>query len=150
MEDGAIVVSGSIEEMLTRLDLLLSTGAAAASTLDTTVCGHDADYGLLHLDSEGIDLSLSAAARPAGEHVRLKIAARDVSITLEQQIDTSIQNILPATVKEITHHGAEVTVRLSLGHSPLLARITRKSADTLALEAGKKVYAQVKSIALLS
>jgi molybdate transport system ATP-binding protein len=44
---------------------------------------------------------------------------------------------------------AQVTVRLLSGGAPLLARITRKSSQDLALEPGKALYAQVKSIALL-
>lgn len=37
-----------------------------------------------------------------------------------------------------------------IGDQPLLARITRKSASDLNLQPGKQVYAQVKSVALLS
>ena len=40
-------------------------------------------------------------------------------------------------------------LRLSLGSQFLLARITRKSAVELGLAAGDKVFAQVKSAALL-
>jgi molybdate transport system ATP-binding protein len=43
-----------------------------------------------------------------------------------------------------------VTVRLTAGGVPILARITRKSADELQLAAGKPVFAQIKSIALLT
>ncbi len=41
-------------------------------------------------------------------------------------------------------------VRLLLNNIPILSRITQKSAPLLALELGKKVFAQVKSVALLS
>ncbi|MEY2893302.1 MAG: hypothetical protein RJA98_3210, partial [Pseudomonadota bacterium] len=34
--------------------------------------------------------------------------------------------------------------------APLLARITRRSADTLALQAGEQLHAQVKGVALMS
>jgi molybdate transport system ATP-binding protein len=44
---------------------------------------------------------------------------------------------------------AQLTVRLLAEEVPLLARITRKSADDLGLAPGKPVYAQIKSIALL-
>jgi molybdate transport system ATP-binding protein len=39
-------------------------------------------------------------------------------------------------------------VRLDISCTPLLARITRKSAHDLALSPGKPVYAQVKAVAL--
>ncbi len=44
---------------------------------------------------------------------------------------------------------AQLLVRLSVGGTPVLARITRKSASLLDLVPGKRVYAQVKSVALL-
>jgi molybdate transport system ATP-binding protein len=33
---------------------------------------------------------------------------------------------------------------------PILSRITRRSADTLQLAPGKRVYAQIKTVALLA
>ena len=46
--------------------------------------------------------------------------------------------------------GARVLVRLRLGNQFLLARLTRKSIAALSLQVGDPVYAQVKSVALLS
>ena len=40
--------------------------------------------------------------------------------------------------------------RLQLGNQHLLARITRKSAQRLELKSGDQVFAQIKSVALLS
>ena len=83
--------------------------------------------------------------------VRLSLAARDVSLPLERQTGTSILNILPASIDGITEDGdGQATVRLQVANVPILARITRKSAHDLQLIPGKKVYAQVKSIALLN
>jgi len=73
-----------------------------------------------------------------------------VSITLEAQTGTSILNIFPAIVDEVVADGAaQMLVRLDVGGIRLLARITRKSLDALALTRGKRVYAQVKSVALV-
>ena len=86
-----------------------------------------------------------------GSPVRLRVAARDVSLTLERQAGTSILNILPCTVDGLTRESeAQVTARLLLGETPLLAGITHKSAHELELAPGKTVYAQIKSIALLN
>ena len=83
--------------------------------------------------------------------MRLRVAAKDVSLTLERQSGTSILNIFPATVGELMPVGsAQVMVRLMTGDVPMLARITRKSAAVLDLKPGAPVYAQAKSVALLS
>ena len=95
-------------------------------------------------------MRFAAEIEPIGRAVRLRVPARDVSITLEHQSNTSILNILPATVESIADENpSQVMVRLDVGGVPLLARVTRKSASTLGLETGKKVFAQVKSVALL-
>ena len=84
------------------------------------------------------------------QRVRLRLAARDVSLTLERQSGTSILNILPVTVDDISlDDSAQVTVRLLAANVPILARVTRKSALELGLQPGLGVFAQVKSIALL-
>ena len=44
---------------------------------------------------------------------------------------------------------ARVLLRLALGSQYLLARITRKSAVELQLQVGDRLYAQIKSAALL-
>ena len=86
-----------------------------------------------------------------GVGVRVRILARDVSLTLMRQTDTSILNIFAATVDEIVAEGpSQVTVRLSIADSLILARITRKSADLLGLKPGLQVFAQTKSVALLA
>ena len=88
---------------------------------------------------------------PLGTEVRLRIAARDVSLTLEPQSGTSILNIFPAVVDQVIPEGqAQLIVRLLLEDVPLLARVTRKSAALLDIRPGKAVYAQVKSVALLT
>jgi len=85
-----------------------------------------------------------------GSKARLQVLARDVSISLERQEQTSILNIFPAVVNELADEGeAQTTVKLTLGTTTLLSRITRKSATDLGLKADKRVFVQVKSVALL-
>jgi molybdate transport system ATP-binding protein len=88
---------------------------------------------------------------PIGRPVRLRVLARDVSLTLERQSGTSILNVFPATVDELFEAGnARVIVRLDIGGTPILAQITRKSATALAIAPGQRIFAQIKSVALLA
>jgi molybdate transport system ATP-binding protein len=151
LEAGRVRASGAISNMLTRLDLPLAHGSDAEALVEATVAGHDEAYHLTYLDSAGGRFTVMRKALPVGSAVRLRVAARDVSLTLEPQSGTSILNIFPATIDElIPEGGAQVTVRLMVGGMPMLARVTRKSASLLDLKAGKPVYAQAKSVALLS
>jgi len=89
---------------------------------------------------------------PLGTRQRVRIHARDVSLALSAHNDSSILNVLPAKILEFAPLTEwQVLVRLGLGPDasiPLLARITRRSADQLALAPGKLVFAQVKSVVL--
>ena len=151
LEKGKVLGAGPIGEMLTRFDLPLARRPDAEAIFEATVSGYDEEYHLTHLDFEGGRFTVVGKDLTMDRVVRLRVAARDVSLTLERQSDTSIQNIFPATVDEMVSEGlAQMTVRLLVGGVPLLARITRKSATALELQTGKQVYAQAKSVALLS
>jgi molybdate transport system ATP-binding protein len=115
------------------------------------IAAHDEHYQLTHLEFAGGRLTMTRIDLPPGNPVRLSLAARDVSLTLEHHSGTSILNILPLTVDAVkSAGGAQVTVRMMAAGVPILARITRKSAEELCLESGKSVFAQIKSIALLT
>src|SRR4029079_8425987 len=84
-----------------------------------------------------------------GEPVRARIRARDVSIALERPQSISMQNILAATVLEISvEYGAIVDVKLAVGGTTLLARVTRKAAAELQLAPGLPGHALVKAVAI--
>jgi len=150
MEAGRVTASGPVDELLTRLDLPLARDHDAAAIIKATVTGHDETWQLATLAFAGGTFSICHSGLEKNQKVRLRILARDVSLTLDRQRDTSILNILPAHVEQLSEEKpAQVIVRLKIGDARLLARITRKSAAALGLSPGKAVFAQVKSVALL-
>lgn len=150
LDAGRIKAAGAIADMLTRLDLPLAHDDDAAALIEAHVAEHDDVFDLTYLDFPGGRFTVARKTLPVGHPVRLRIAARDTSLTLEHQSGTSILNIFPATVEEIKSEGnTRAMVRLNAGGVPLLSRVTRKSSTLLDLKQGKSVYAQVKSVALL-
>lgn len=151
MRAGQIVAAGAIGDMLTRVDLPLVQGSDAEAIIEASVSGHDDEFQLTFLDSAAGSFTVTGRGVDVGADVRLRILAKDVSLTLAHQSDTSILNIFPATIDDMIPEGeAQMTVRLLVGEVPILARITRKSADNLGLSPGMKLFAQMKSIALLA
>ncbi|MBC8257669.1 MAG: molybdenum ABC transporter ATP-binding protein [SAR324 cluster bacterium] len=151
LEDGLTRGEGPLAEILTSLDHSLAHGKQASAMIRTCVSGYDEKFGLTSLDFPGGRFTVAGKTLSKGQSVRLKIAARDVSITLEYQADTSILNIFPAVVDQVNDEGnSQVIVRLMLGKIPLLSSITRRSAVMLDLKPGKQVFAQIKSVALLN
>jgi molybdate transport system ATP-binding protein len=148
--DGGVQASGDVHEVFTRLDLPMARESEAASLVEAQVSGHDEAYRLTRLAFSGGELLVAAPSLANGQRVRLRVLARDVSLTLERQTQTSILNILESVVEEVVEENeAKVLVRLAAGSTQLLASITRKSAHDLKLEPGLTVFAQVKSVALL-
>lgn len=149
LEHGRVQAAGRLRDLLTRLDLPLVHEDATA-IVEATVAAHDEHYHLTWVEFPGGRLTVPLAERVPGHRVRLRIHARDVSLTLEKNTRTSILNILPARVLEIAaEDAAQLLVKLDLGGTVLLSRITRRSGDMLGLEPGLRVYAQLKSVALV-
>jgi len=151
LEAGLVIGSGAIDEVLTRFDLPISHGADATSLIEATVVGHDKQFNLMYLDFSGGHFTVTDRELPLATKVRLRVSARDVSLTQERQTDTSILNIFSAIVDEVVPEGqSQVMVRLKIKDVTMLSCVTRKSAELLELNPGKKIYAQIKSVALLS
>ncbi len=154
LDAGRVSASGATGELLTRLDLPLAHGDHAGAVIDGALAAIDQRWNLLEVRFAGGVLHCVQAAgsppRHVGERLRLRVLARDVSLALAPASDTSILNVLPATVHSLTDDGpAQTLVALDLAGSTLLARVTRKSAAALRLSAGQRVFAQVKGVAVL-
>ncbi len=151
LDAGRVSASGPTSELLTRLDLPLAHGDTAGAVLHCQVLAHDTQDCLTLTRFAGGELTVALQPTTVGQPLRLRVAARDVSLTLQHQTGTSILNILPCTVKALSPEtSAQVMVALDAGGSTLLARITARSQRTLNLYPGKPVFAQVKGVAVLA
>ncbi len=150
LEAGRVLASGPTRELLTRLDLPLIHGDAAASIIDAVVTRNEPQYHLSHAEFAGGQISVLNPNVAVGQRVRLRVLARDVSLTLERQQGTSVLNIFAATVTAIAADSpGQVMVALSAGGTMLLARITQKSLENLMLTIGSPIFAQIKGVAIL-
>ena len=86
-----------------------------------------------------------------GASARVRLLARDVSLSRDLQQGSSIGNQLPGTVEALAddEHPGLALVRVRVGGAPVVARLTRRSAHALALAPGQPVWVQVKSVALM-
>jgi len=150
LDKGRIDAAGPITEMLTRLDLPLSHRPDAEALIEATVAEHDDRFHLTYVEFGGGRFTVARRDLKPGRKVRLRVLARDVSLALKRHEGTSILNIFPATVRDLSDENrSQVMVRLDAGGVTLLSRVTRKSATVLGLRPGKELFAQVKTVALL-
>ena len=151
LDNGEIKASGKMTEIFTALDLPMAHQSRAESIIKASVSHYDEEFGIASVAFLGGQFSVAAEPLIVGSKVRLQVLARDVSITLEPQKNTSILNIIPVTIDAIAKESkSQTTVRLIADETVLLSRITCKSAYNLNLKEGDKVYAQVKTAALLT
>ncbi len=150
MENGRALAQGPTADLLTRLDLPLAHSDTAGAVLTTTVAEHDEQDHLSTLHFNGGQLVVPLQTAPLGQTLRVRVQARDVSLTLTPQSGTSIQNTIACTVSTLSAQSpGQTMVALQAGDSTLLARITQRSARVLGLTPGMPVVAQVKGVAIL-
>ncbi|PIB62792.1 molybdenum ABC transporter ATP-binding protein [Pseudomonas sp. 2995-3] len=154
LSDGKALASGPIGETLARLDLPMALGDDAGVVINGSVIAYDEHYQLLTLQLPDSPLQMRVAHAPLalGKPLRVKVQARDVSLSLHAEEASSILNRLPVTVTQeiAADNSAHVLVRLDAGGTPLLARITRFSRDQLHLHPGQVLWAQIKAVAVLA
>ncbi len=151
LEQGLVKASGPTSEVLARIDSPVVIGDDAGALLEGRIDERDERWHLMRVGFEGASLWLRDSGLPVGQAVRMRVLARDVSVALESPQASSIQNVLPCTVEAIAAdaHPSQVMLRLTVGQATLLARITARAADALMLAPGQRVWAQVKSVALV-
>lgn len=151
MADGKAIASGALNETLARLDLPICVGEEAGVVLKAHIAERDHGWHLARAEFAGGSLWVRDMGIAEGSAVRLRVLARDVSLALEPQDQSSILNLLPAVVRELGdgEHPAIKLVQVQVGESSLLCRLTARSVHALSLEPGKSVWAQIKSAAII-
>ena len=150
VDKGRVLAAGSVADIMSHPEWMPANGRFDAGTvIETHVESHDAKYGLTTLTFAGGELVVPHVDNAAGERVRVRILARDVSLATTEPQGTSIHNVLQGTIIAIHGEGGAVAdVRIAIGESTLIARVTRQSIDRLQLVQGQPVFAMVKAISL--
>jgi len=151
LEQGRVRQAGPVAAVLSQLDAPITLGDDVGALLDARMAARDTQWHLAQVEFAGGSLWLRDTPHAVGEAVRLRILARDVSITTQAPQHTSIQNVLPCVIDALQAdaHPSQMLVRLRCGGAVILARITARAADALQLQAGMPVWAQVKAVALV-
>jgi len=153
---GRVLAAGPLGDLLSRTDLPLVRQDDAGVVIEARVTDHDHGYGLSRIGFAGGALWVGETAAALGETVRARVLARDVSVTRSRPTETSVINVLPVVLEALQADRSTVLLRLVVGDSDsqpravrLLARITRRSSELLALQAGDALFAQIKGVALM-
>lgn len=151
MEAGRITRIETLHESLARPDSPLFEDAGAVSVLEGAL-GDVGEDGMRPFGPPAARLWVPDMAQiPTKSNLRLRILARDVSLSLVNPKHISIQNQLLVTIARIDpprDNRCLVACKTENGQL-ILAEITSKAVHQLQIETGKQVYALIKSVALL-
>lgn len=149
LRSGRVQRSGPADELFADPDAVPMLGQRdAGSILTARIVSHHED-GLTELDAAGGRLLLPGVGGAIGDLVRLRVPAQDIILSRNRPEGLSALNILPATVLSVKlSNGPGALVQIRMGEDKVLVRITRRSADALALAPGVEVFAIMKAIAV--
>jgi molybdate transport system ATP-binding protein len=122
-----------------------SVGAVLAGfveRIDTT--------GLAVLRVGDAELSVELEGAAVSQRIQIQVLARDVIVATVAPRWLSVRNVVPARVVSVRPDvGRSVLIELDIGRSAtLLARITVRASDELALTTDKQVWALIKAVSL--
>ncbi|ANE57959.1 MULTISPECIES: molybdenum ABC transporter ATP-binding protein [Methylomonas] len=151
LDDGYVLANGSLAETLARLDLPIRLGEDVGVVIDATIGAIDEQWHLARVDFSGGSLWTRDRGLPIGRRVRVRVLARDVSLAEEHPGHSSIQNVLRGRIDAIANdeHPGLALVRVQVGDSTLVARLTKRAAAELNVALGQELWVQVKSVALM-
>ena len=150
MDAGSVVASGELADTLSRLDLPVKLGQEAGVVIESVVGSIESQWHLTRIDFDGGSVWIRDPGLALGAKARVRILASDVSLAREQPGKSSIQNVLQGQIDAMRddEHPGLVLVRVKVGETALLARVTKRAVSELALMPGDTVWTQVKSVAL--
>lgn len=150
MEAGGVIASGELADTLSQLDLPVKLGQEAGVVIESVVGSIESQWHLTRMDFDGGSVWIRDPGLAPGARARVRILASDVSLAREPPGKSSIQNVLQGQIDGMRddEHPGLVLVRVKVGRSALLARVTKRAVSELALKTGDAVWTQVKSVAL--
>ncbi|MES2667108.1 MAG: molybdenum ABC transporter ATP-binding protein [Pseudomonadota bacterium] len=147
LEAGRVVACGPAASILADPETVPVFGVRdAGAVLEGVIAAQHGD-GLTEIAVSAGRLFVPRVSGEAGARLRLRIAAQDVILSRTAPVGLSALNILAGTVTAVRRggHGGAM-VQIAAGSDTILARITARSADALALEPGVAVHAIAKSV----
>jgi molybdate transport system ATP-binding protein len=154
VDAGRVVGDGPIERILTDLHLPLAALPQAGVVLDAVVSGSDPVYGLTQYQVDGGLFVAPSRGLAVGARCRLRILASDVSLCRVPPVGTTILNTPRGVIVAAdSFDGMQTNVLIRLGDAEggarVLARVTRKSWESLGFVTGETIHALVKGVGLL-
>lgn len=141
--NGELMQIGKPEEIFARpRNMKVAQFVGVENIIKGTISSNDG--GVVSVDVDGKTIE-GISDYHAGEEVSVCIRPEDITLALSKT-SSSARNSFPAEIKLIASSGPLARVELGCGF-PLVALLTRRSAQEMGLEVGKDIYASFKATA---
>lgn len=150
-EGGRVEAQGRPSEIFARTDLSLASRDDAGVMLTATLAHYDdaEQMATLQLGDQTLMVTMEHAPDETGE-LQIKVAGRDLVIATAPIVHSSLSNCLETRLLEAREvRPGQTLLQLALGQQILLARITSRSAQRLALTPAMRLYAYIKAVSLV-
>jgi molybdate transport system ATP-binding protein len=149
LEDGRVVADGDIATVSRHAALRAIVGPDAVGAV---LAGHveRVEAGIATVRVGDAELRVELESAIAGQRIQIQVLARDVIIATEPPRGLSVRNVVPARIVSITPDaGRAVLVELDIGRTAtLLARVTSRAAQELALASEMQAWVLIKTVSL--
>jgi molybdate transport system ATP-binding protein len=152
LNGGQVALQGEINEVFTDSKLPDSYKMETSTIIHAKVIEKNERWHLIKAEFDGNTIWLQDNNQALGKVLRLRILANDVSLSLTDEKDSTILNRIEGRIAgiEIDRSSATALITIELNQSEIVAQVTRKSVDDLFLMVGMTIWAQIKSVAILS
>ena len=152
LQKGRVLAQGVTADVLSSIQTPYDFGEHASSVLSATVEEIDPQWRLARITFDQHDLWIESRSFEIGQTLKARILAKDVSLSLHRPAQSSIQNFLDCKItgKRDLPHSSQCLVQLQCGNQVLMAKITQRAFAHLELKLGQQVWAQIKSVAMLT
>ncbi len=152
LHQGKVVIQGSIKDVFSSAQLPHIYRQETSTIIQAKVIEKNERWNLVKAEFAGNVLWLQDQNQAMGKALRLRILASDVSLSLKDEKESTILNRLEGRIAgiEMDKNGASALVTVELMRTEVVAQVTRKSIDDLFLMVGMKIWAQIKSVAIMS
>jgi molybdate transport system ATP-binding protein len=149
LDQGRVVGSGPVREVLARLDSLVGPDQDFENVLPAVLLATEADTSRVRLGEGTVELVTTRIEAPLGSELLVGIPTHEITLATEAPSGISASNSIPAEIGSIQESGLLRLVRSSIGVDDLeiAVTVTERACTRLELTPGKRIYLIVKATA---
>jgi len=151
LEEGSVQGSGPLSQAMASQEVARVIGDEAGVVIVGEVKEKNVQNQTIRVRFGDYHVWVPEQSVALGQTVRLRILARDLSLSLAEHDDTTIQNCLRGEIAsiDVDVHPSQVILRVRFGHEVMISRASQQSIAKLGIAVGSSVWCQINAVSLL-